>query len=45
MNEVDADLHDQTVNTSIALMKRMGLAIQHCKKLVKGLIEFKEEDN
>ncbi|MDB5023246.1 MAG: hypothetical protein JWP78_1001 [Mucilaginibacter sp.] len=43
-NNENVDLHDKIRNTAIALMARVGLSGVQWKKLVKGLIEYKEED-
>ena len=41
-NNENVDLHDKIRNTTIALMARVGLSGPQWKKLVKGLIEYKE---
>lgn len=44
-NNEDVDLHDKIRNTAIALMARVGLSGPQWKKLVKGLIEYKDENH
>jgi len=41
-NNESVDLHDKIRNTAIALMARVGLSGPQWKKLVKGVIEYKE---
>lgn len=44
-NNEDVDLHDKIRNTAIALMARIGLSGPQWKKLVKGIIEYQDENN
>ena len=41
-NNDNVDIHDKIRNTAIALMARVGLSGPQWKKLVEGLIEYKE---
>jgi hypothetical protein len=42
-NNEQVDLHDKIRNTAIALMARVGLSGPQWKKLVEGVIEYKED--
>jgi hypothetical protein len=44
-NNEDVDLHDKIRNTAIALMARVGFSGPQWKKLAKGVIEYKGEDD